>query len=266
MNKDSFNFGSFCAGGLVVALILVFIYAVALNPNKSSVTKTSAASNSTAEKPSASKTTETETETDATSAKIYDVNQKSFDMTLKGGEKIHLTTPEKYYSLTDQYLESIGKYYGKTDVKSDSMFVVGDGGTQNESSIILNANKTSDLENLLKQLYGDKFDSSKIKMAEAYTYMKTGKLPKELPDNYKIKEAGEWTVDGIKFKAYKVSFDTTYNTGSKDKSEAKQTVHTDEICCYTDTSQDDTCEIIINQQKFDQKKAIKALKKFIGAK
>lgn len=220
---------------------------------------------------------------------------KEFTIKTDSGEEIKLHTPENYYSLTDQYLDNLKGYYGVDEVASDNMVVVGDAAGPYEAKTVINANTLSDTRNMLKQLYGDEFKEDEVIDAEAYTYMKTGKLPDTLPLNYKIDELKTYEVNGVEFVVYEVNYDTEYQTeenqtadttgetpiegsigdekakedGESDKDEEEsedkgnvETVHTQQLSCYSKT--DDAVEIILYQTEFNKEEALKTLESFLG--
>ena len=254
-NRNNFDLGSFCMGGLVSVLICIGIYVFALRPNT--------AGDKVAENNEVL-TTEDSTEDSDTSAVIYNTGIKEFTVNLESGEEVTFHTPENAYSLTDQYLENLSSYYGMDSVNSDSMIVVGDADTTYASNIMLNCDILSDVTNMLSQLYGDEFDPDSVVDSEAYTYMTTGELPEELPDNYTIEEVANYTVDGIDYVAYEVNYDVTYVLDSDEEStESSETVvHTQEIACYSKTG--DAVEIIIYQDEFNREDALSFLEEFLG--
>ncbi len=206
-----------------------------------------------------------------TTMKNWNTDIKEWSIKTDSGEEIKLHTPDGFYSLTDQYLDSLGSYYDKDSIVSDSMVVVGDDASTYSAKTVINANRLSDTFSMLKQLYGEDFKKDEMVDSEAYTYMKTGKLPEELPLNYKIDEIDTYTVDGIEFVAYEVNYDTEYDmstdetasgSATEDTEAKKETVHTQQISCYSKT--EDSVEIIIYQTDFDRDSAVKILKEFIG--
>ncbi len=173
------------------------------------------------------------------------------------------------YSLTDQYMENLASYYEKDDLKSESMIVVGDATVPYSSKTVINANKLSDVKNILNQVYADKEDykSDEILDSDAYIYMKTGEIPKDAPKNYEIAEIDSVKVDGVTFKTFAVEYDTEYEneeTSTDDKDKEPVIVHTQQLACYTDT--EDAIEILVVQEEYDQEKGIELLHEFIGAK
>ncbi len=220
-----------------------------------------------------------------TTVESHETDIKDWSMKLDSGEEVSYHTPEGFYSLTDQYIENLKSYYQSDSITSDSMICVGDKDTPYDSGTVINANKLSDISNMLKQLYGDEFKEEDVVQSEAYTYMTTGKLPEELPDNYKIDEIDTYTVDGIEYVAYEVNYDMTYQLEDEETSTeetpteytdeslsqesteestepSETTVHTQQVCCYSKT--DDSVEILIYQSEFNRDEAVKLLKEFLG--
>lgn len=201
-----------------------------------------------------------------TIANNWKTDIKDWEFKTESGETVKYHTPDGFYSLTDQYLDNLSSYYSKDSIKSDSMIVVGDAISPYDSKIVINANKLSDTLNMLKQLYGDDFKDEDMQDAEAYTYMKTGKLPDKLPLNYKIEEVDTYKVDGTEYVAYEVNYDTEYETEQDEdtKESKKETVHTQQISCYSKT--EDSVEIIVYQSEFNREESLSALKEFLGVK
>lgn len=210
----------------------------------------------------------------------WDTDIKEFSIQTDSGEKFQFNTPEGFYSLSDQYLNNLKDYYSVSSVKSDTMVVVGDSESPYSAKTLINANKLSDVSNMFNQL-GYETTEADMLQSEAYVYMTTGELPEELPLNYKIDEVDKWKVNGVEFVAYEVSYDTEYEkeaeeTESDEKKESGEdegessdkkeveTVHTEEICCYSNT--EDPIEIVIYQSEFDKDSAVKYLKEFLGVK
>lgn len=264
MKKFNFDLASFLAGICVTTWVVIAVFFTAggsININGKTVKDVTATAKA------ASDSTESK---DPAEEKKWNTKELKKTITVDD-KKLTFHAPTGYYSITDQYLNNMGAYYGKEDLKSDSFYVVGNNQVSSSATKVINANKLSDVKNILKQLYGNEYKEDQVKEAVAVTYMKTGKLPKDLPDNYKIKELDKIKVaGGITFTVYKVDYDTTYDLSDKDatkqtaKGKNKQTVHTQEICAYSDT--DDIVEIVLYQEVFDKAEALKDIKAFLGAK
>ena len=224
---------SFFAGALIASWALILIYTFALRPSGTSVAASTSDSEST-----------------EYTEESYNLDIKDWEVSLESGETITLHTPSDFY----------------TDI-----VVVGDNVNTFSCNTIINADALSDVSGMLKQIYGDDYDESEVVTSEAYTYMKTGELPEDLPLNYTCEEVATYTVDGIDFVAYEVNYDTEYvneeSTESVESTEEAEpsttTVHTQQIACYSKT--DDSLEIIIYQNEFDKEAALEVLEEFIGA-
>lgn len=262
INK-SFDLVSFIIGGMLATWLCIIVYAVGLSGKTTT---------DTVGKDSESVT---ESTTESTTTTSYNTSIESWKMTLDSGEKVKYTTPSGYYSLSDQYLENLASYYKVDKLNADSLVVLGDATTPYESKTVLNADKLSDVSNILKQVYGKDYKAEDVIESEAYTYMKTGKIPDNAPTNYEIEEVKTYDVDGITYKAYEVNYDTTYEASTEPSTEAvpsteaatgteSQVVHTHQICCYSNTK--DAVEIIIYQQTFDKDAALNMLSDFLGVK
>lgn len=269
MKDSNFNLASFLAGACVTTWVCIIIFfAMGGSFSKGDV------SSSTASTSAKEESSETET-------KNYNTKELKKTITVDG-KKITFYAPKEYYSLTDQYLENMGAYYGNTDVKSDNFYVVGNNQVASSATTLINANTRSDVKELMKQLYPD-FNEDEMSEAPAYEYMTKGKIPENAPDNFEIEELGTFKVDGVTYKVYHNSYDTTYEVGDspesasddfksegedkdKEKTEKPKTevVHTDEVCAYSDTK--DPIEILVYQEVFDKDKALELVKGFVGAK
>lgn len=267
-NRNSFNLLSFLSGAVVTAIIYTIIMAIVF----SNVLSGKGSNTNSDKKEKVADSTESVDNTELKNNDFvkYNTDVKDWDITLDSGEKVKYNTPEGFYSLSDQYLDNLKTYYKVDKLKSDSLVVVGDKNTPYDSDTIINADKLSDVNDMLSQLYGDDYKEEEVQQSEAYTYMKTGKIPDDAPDNYKIDEVETVKVDGIEYVIYEVNYDTTYeNTSDSTKSTesteaATSTVHTQQLACYSKT--DDAMEIIVYQTKFNKDSALKYLKEFLGAK
>lgn len=265
MKKFNFDLASFLAGICVTTWVVIAVFFTAggsININGNTV------KNDTTAKATDADSTESK---DPVEEKNWNTKELKKTITVDN-KKLTFHAPTGYYSITDQYLANMGAYYGKEDLKSDSFYVVGNNQVSSSATKVINANKLSDVKNILKQLYGKEYKEDQVKEAVAVTYMKTGKLPKDLPDNYKIKELDKIKVaGGITFTVYEINYDTTYDLTDKDSDKQSkkgkkkaETVHSQEICAYSDT--DDVVEIVLYQEVFDKAEALKDIKAFLGAK
>lgn len=262
MKNKSFHFGDFYLGLLSGCVILMFVYIVFLNnPNSDkSVSGTKeTVSGSAIESDADDITLESADSKEDADAFVYETEIKDWPIKL-GDKNVTYHTPEGFFSLSDQYLENLSDYYKVDSISTDSLVVVGDADTPYSSKTIINADTISDVQNILSQVYGDDFDASEVIESEAYVYMKTGKVPENAADNYKIEEVKTYKVDGIEYVAYEVNYDTTYE--AEEEGEKDETVHTQQISCYSKT--DDAMEIIVYQAEFDRESALNALEEFLG--
>lgn len=207
--------------------------------------------------------TNEEVREDGSTLTNYNTGITEWKFTLDGKE-LTFNTPKDFYSLSDQYAENLSEYYGVDDLDIGSLAVIGDAPAVYNSNTMINADTISNVKNLLSQVNDDSYNVEDFQMSEAYTYMTTGSLPEELPMNYKLEEVGSYTIDGVNFKAYDVSFDTEYVDESVSTNDVT-TVHTQQLVCYSDTS-DDILEVIIYQSEYNKDKALDYLKDFLGVK
>lgn len=247
MSKE-FNYGSFCAGACVAFLVCIGAYVLLEHSSHTTVssTPTEVVSGSAVD----SNTGEEE--------KSYDTSIARHDIELSSGETMTFYTPSKYFSLTDQYLDTIGDYYDVDTVTSDTMFVVGDNADQTLADTIINMDVVSDLPNVFTQLYGKTYTASEVGESTAYKYMKTGSIPDDAEDDYKINEIDKFTVNGIEFRTFAVSYSNTY----QDDDGNDQKVETKEIATYSNT--DDAIEIVLYQTTYDEDAAVSLIHEFCG--
>lgn len=254
--EQKFNWSSFLAGACIAFLLCIFVYAVALHPKESTVT--TVATTESTDKSESSESKEDEKSEDK-KEKNYDVTVTQKMVELSSGEKVTFYTPKGYYSLTDQYLDSIGDYYDVDVLDSDTMYVVGDNKDQTLADSIINMDIMSDLPNVFTQLYGKKYTAEEVGKSTAYEYMTTGEIPDDAEDNYKISEIDAFEVNNIKFKMFAVSYTNTY----QDEDGNDKELETKEIDCYS-TNTDDPIEIVMYQSEYDEKAAIAAIHEFCG--
>lgn len=254
--EQKFNWSSFFAGACTAFLLCIFVYAVALHPKASTVeTVTTTESTDKSESTESKEDEKSEDEEE----KNYDVTVTQKMVELSSGEKVTFYTPKGYYSLTDQYLDSIGDYYDVDVLDSDTMYVVGDNKDQTLADSIINMDIMSDLPNVFTQLYGKTYTAEEVGKSTAYEYMTTGEIPDDAEDNYKISEIDTFKVNNIEFKMFAVSYTNTY----QDEDGNDKELETKEIDCYS-TNTDDPIEIVMYQSEYDEKAAIAAIHEFCG--
>lgn len=256
MHKNKMHFPSILLGALLATWACIFIYSFAIKDSLKNATTVD--SEDSTEASTTENTSNVET-------KQYNTAITNWELPLENGPVVKFKTPENFYSLSDQYLENLTKSYSIPEVTSDDMIVVGDNSEATKCGTVINACTFSGLKDILKQVYGDEYNEETMLEAEAYTYMKTGKLPEELPLNYTIKELATFVKDDITYKAYEVNYDTEYEAPSEDTESTEtstETIHTTQVSCYSDT--EDAIEIVLYQSEYDSKKALDVLGEFIG--
>lgn len=259
MKKFNFDIASFLAGICITTWVVIAVFFAAggnININGSAV------------KEDTSETASTDTKDEEKEEPNWVTNELKRTITA-GDKKVTFYAPKKFYSISDQYIYNMGSYYGNTDLKSDSFYVVGDNEVSSSATTVISANTISDIKSIMKQLYGDDYSENSFKEAIALTYMKTGKLPKDAPDNCTVDELDKIKVGDVTYSVYEVNYDTDYKTGEStdnkdDTKDETTTVHTQNICAYSDT--DDVIEIMVYQEVFDKEKAVSYIKEFVGAK
>lgn len=203
-------------------------------------------------------TSEDKEKEDEPELKQYDTTIKEWDVELSDSSKLHFTTPAEWYSLADQYNDGLIEYYGK-ELSADGIVCVGDNKDQYKASMIINARPLSDVEGVLKTIYEDEFNAEEMMYSSTYQFMKDGKEPE---DGSTVEELESIvSADGHTYRIFHHSFDTEYYT-NEEQTET-QTVHTDELLGYSDT--EDTVEIIMYMNEFNQEEGVAKLKEFLGA-
>ena len=177
----------------------------------------------------------------------YQTDIKEFTLELENGESLNFYTPENWCSLTDQYLESLNNFY-EADLPSGNTICVGDSANQYNASILISARPLSGVSEVMKAIYDDEYDPDVMLYSEAYTYMKTGSLPEELPDNYAIKELQTMSSkDGHIYRLFYVYFTQEYYTD--DTRTNTITIPSEQLMAYSDT--EDAVEVICYGNEFD---------------
>lgn len=252
--ERNFHYPSFAIGMCVGLLFCICIYAFVLKPNdEKSASILKEEDSSTTEEAA-----EEDVETEEAEEPEYDITVSSKSVELTSGENFTFYTPSNFYSLTDQYLDSIGDYYDVDKVNSESMFVVGDNKDQTLADTIINMDIMSDLPNVFTQLYKKDYSAKDIEMSSAYTYMKTGEIPDSAEDNFAIDEIDTFKVGDIEFRTFAVSYTTTYTDENGDEKQ----MESKEVDCYSNT--DDAIEIIVYQTDYDTDVAVDLIRQFCG--
>lgn len=260
--KHEIHFTSVLVGVLASTVVFLSLQNMGLRDRLAESDKSDKTDNSAKEE---------NTETDSV-IKEYLTDLKKFTITTEDGVKVTYHTPKDWYSLTDQYQENIQTFYSDNELEVNNMFVVGDSDTTGKATGLINAAPVSEVSRIMKQVYGDEYKEEDMLVSEAYTYMTTGKLPDDLPDNYEIEELDVLAVSGVNYKVYEINYDTTY-TDTEPSSEAVEdsteamdnnstVVHTQKIACYSDT--EDPIEIILYLSEFDRDNALSLLREFLG--
>ena len=183
------------------------------------------------------------------------------------GSSVTFKTPSNFYSLTDQYLDEMCEYYGVDDLPLDNIFVVGDATATNECTAMINVASLSTADDLLSSIYGEQYDSSTDLKSEVLTYIETGALPEELPDNYYLCELDGISVEGITYRVF-----DKYYTSSYTYYEEEDTAEVDpktieipyyEMVAYSDT--EDPIEVIIYMVEYNKETAYRLFTEFVGA-
>lgn len=256
MKKRAINWMDVLFGFLAGSVFWLLIYVSCVVPK---ITKPAANSTDTASTGSEEAIVKEE-------VKAYQTNIKSFTFELSEGKSVTFTTPESFYSLTDQYYDELYEYYGTEGIHTNNMFVVGDGSATNECKVMINSATLSAADEILSALYGDSYDSSTDLQSEVLTYIKTGSLPEELPDNYYLCDLGQVTVGGITYRMF-----DKYYTSSYSYYEEEDTAQTNEktievpyyeFVAYSDT--EDTIETIVYMTEYDVNSAYEYFCEFIG--
>ena len=256
MKKRTICWTDVVMGFLAASVFWLFIYAVAVVPN---ITK----------EPTTKVTSESSVATEQVveeSVKAYETGIQLADFKWENGESVRLNTPKNFYSLTDQYIDSLYEYYGVTMPSTDQMFVVGDTTDTASCNVMINAASLSTADLMLSSIYSDEYDSSTDLYSEVYTYMTTGSLPEELPDDYYLCDYGTVVVDGVSYHVYDKYYTMTYTYYDEEDTAqvSPQTLEVPnyEFVAYSDT--EDPVEIITFLVDYDVQKAYNYLCEFIG--
>lgn len=247
---QGFDLTSFLAGSLLSVIVTVAFFECVVIKNDTHVEDTVVQE---------MKEDESKADSEVTA---YNTQIKQFEIKTASGETVYCSTPEGYFSLTDQYIDNLETYYNIDEIKSENMVVVGDSAEPYSSKSVIDANCLSDVKEMLAQVHKDDegYDPDEVLESEAYTYMKTGKLPENIPDNYRIKEVDSFKQGDITFRVFKVEYDTDYEGETE---EDKTTVHTEQLAAYSDT--EDAVEVILIQESYDQKKGLRDIREFLNA-
>lgn len=193
--------------------------------------------------------------------KVYNTRIADWEVTSSDGTTFNLKTPNGYYSLSDQYAESINQYYNIT-MDDSSVICVGDNSQQYNSTVLINAATLSTTKALVETMYADNadVDLSTFTYSEAYEYMVNGKEPDE-ESGVVLKELDP-LVDsaGHKFRVYQVDRDTEYYTD--DTRTETEIVHSTELVAYS--GNEDALEVLVYMQTYDEETAVYILSEFIN--
>lgn len=253
MKESRICWKDFIIGFCMATWILLVVYLAFLKPGTTSTSDTDSAVAAT--------------EGSSEEVISYDTDIKNWELTTDSGETVKFTTPDGFYSLSDQYLDNLKTYSGVDTLESDDMIVVGDEDSVYSSNTVINVDTLSNVSNMLRQLYGDSYDAESMTLSEAYVYMTTGELPDDVPLNYEIEEIKTYEVNGITYKCYEVNYDTEYESESADEESTEtgtEIVHTQQIACYSNT--EDAIELICYQTTFNRDEALGYIEEFLGVK
>ena len=127
------------------------------------------------------------------------------------GETIPVKVAEDQYLISEDYLSILAKGFGTTKkIVANNLVITGDKPSVTQSMTSINAATFSDIFEIYCQIYGEEFRQEGVEgiWSPAYTLMKTGELPAELPDDYSAEEYGEVVYEGIRWKFYEVIYST----------------------------------------------------------
>lgn len=264
MKKHNICWLDFFMGVLTASVVWLLVYAIIVTPKINAGTTT--ASNTTTPSVSSSvKSNDSQDTVDETVVQYQtDIQSATFHLVDKD---ISFTTPDGYYSLTDQYLASLGEYYGIETDGVENVFVVGDATNSTSCSTMLNVTPFSDLDVLLQRVYGDEYVKEDMLYSDAYKYMTTGELAEDLPLDFTLIQYPTITgTSGVEYTVYSLSYTLTY-TYYDENDVAQSTPLTGyipnyELCAYSNT--EDVCEVIVSMATFDADSAYTLLCEFVG--
>ena len=203
-------------------------------------------------------------ESDPTSSTIehknYVTDKKEWEINTASGESLHYTTIDGWFSLSDQYVDSLASYYN-IDVDETNLICIGNNAAQYSSTATINATTLSKLHEMLSIMYAGNTDVNvdDIQYSEAYIYMTTGELPEDVGDSFTIEEKDTIVSNGITYRSFLVGYDTEYYTD--DTMTETTVIHTDELMAYSDT--EDAVEIVVYMAEWDTDAAVGYLRNFI---
>lgn len=197
----------------------------------------------------------------STTQKDYDTNIKDWTMTCADGTEFSFKTPENFYSLSDQYADTMTQYYG-TEFSADNTVCVGDDQQQYQSSVLINASPLSNTKKVVEAVYADD-DSVNVddfKYSEAYQYILTGEMDESIENVELLELDSITTTQGKTFRVFQVDRDTEYYT---DDTQTETTmVHSTELIAYSDN--EDAMEVLVYMNEFDKDAGIKYLTEFLN--
>lgn len=256
--KTNISWKDFFAGAFLSAILCIFLFSFSDSSPENVIDTNVGVSEKSEDTPD--NTTQLD---DGSTITSYNTGIKDWKMKT-GDKELTFNTPDDFYSLSDQYVDNLKEYYSVDEIDAKNLVIVGNNTSLYEASTVINASTLSGVSSMLNQIYDDDFNEEDIISSEAYTYMTTGSLPKELPLNYKIDEVATYTIEDVNFIVYEVNYDTEYtnNTVSSNDAGDVTTVHTQQLACYSDT--EDAIEIILYQTEFDRENALTYLEQFLG--
>lgn len=177
---------------------------------------------------------------------------------------VTLHTPSGFYYLTDEYVNNLNTYYS-ANTDGMNMFVVGDQETTGSCDKLMSISTMEDDIEFTKRLYND--DSISIEDDNqwplSYYYYKNGTVRDGAPDDYTIKEVGDFEAQGMKFKAYYENYTVTqeYTVSENDTQEYTSQYHS--VIIYSDTT--NPLEIVVYCDEDGIDSAIELAKEALGA-
>lgn len=201
---------------------------------------------------------EDESTVTATDAPVtYQTGIKDYTITGSDGVTTKYYTPSGWFSLTDQYMESLIGYYGK-DLSDVNVICCGNNADQFSATITMNARPFSSMKETLQTIQEDKYTDDML-YGDAYLYMTTGDISDEAKDaNVVIDEVGSYESDGHMWTVYHLGYVAVYTTGEDQYEEIPQ----NSLIAYSDT--EDVIEVVAYMADYDQVTAVNAFREFIG--
>lgn len=188
----------------------------------------------------------------------YDTTPKDFSFEGEDGVNITMHTPDGWYDLSEQYIDTLGTngLLGE-NTNTDGLYVVGDSDTQSGCENIVYMCQMSAMRNILKEVIGEEYNDDTHLYSDIYKYMKNGEIP-ENTDNLQIEEIDSIVDGNNTFRVFYVTYTQVYETGVSGNS-TEEIIH--QLNAYS--TNDDAIEVILYMTNFNKDTGYEYLKECI---